>query len=190
MGETQETPIDCRVIAATNKDLFDEVKKGNFREDLYYRLNVIPIELPPLRQRTGDIELLLEHFATRYSREQGRPFEGFSAQALSILLAHDYPGNVRELQNVVQRAVTLTRQGPVEPHVLPSQLHEETILQTAESVLIPEEGIDLEAVVEQFERTLINRALERTGGVKKDAAKLLGITYRAMRHRLSKYGMD
>jgi two-component system response regulator PilR (NtrC family) len=190
VGATAEIPLDCRILAATNKDLEDEVAAGAFREDLYYRLAAITIELPPLRRRDGDIEMLVRHFLSRYASEQNRTIEKIDTEALRALLSYDYPGNVRELQNVMQRAVTLCREGVITPDLLPPKVLRPAPELAAPEPGFPEEGVDLEALVERFERRLIGQALERTGGVKKDAARLLGISYRAMRHRLSKYGID
>ncbi len=190
VGATSEVPLDCRIIAATNKNLHDEIAEGTFREDLYYRLNTITIELPALREREGDIELLVRHFLDLYASEQNRTIARIDPEALHSLLSYDYPGNVRELQNVMQRAVTLCRDDVITPDVLSPQVLRHAPVIPVAKPNFPEEGIDLEALVERFERRLIAQALERTGGVKKDAARLLGISYRAMRHRLSKYGID
>jgi two-component system, NtrC family, response regulator PilR len=190
VGSATEVAIDCRVIAATNRSLREEIAAGRFREDLYYRLNVITLELPPLRERAEDLRLLINHFVARLAAEMGRPIEGVSADAMRLMLNYSYPGNVRELQNIIERAVTLERERLISAEVLPYQLQKERIDQAAEHVEIPEEGINLEAMVEDLERTMIRKALERSGGVKKEAAKLLGITFRAMRYRLDKYGMD
>jgi two-component system response regulator PilR (NtrC family) len=190
VGSATEVAIDCRVIAATNRSLREEIAAGRFREDLYYRLNVITLELPPLRERAEDLRLLINYFVQRLSREMERPIEGVSADAMRLLLNYSYPGNVRELQNIIERAVTLERDRIISAEVLPYQLQKERVDQAAEHVEIPEEGISLEAMVEDLERTMIRKALERSGGVKKEAAKLLGITFRSMRYRLDKYGMD
>jgi two-component system response regulator PilR (NtrC family) len=190
VGSATEVAIDCRIIAATNRSLREEVAAGRFREDLYYRLNVITLDLPPLRERTEDLRLLINHFVQKLSREMGRDIKGVSADAMRLLMNYSYPGNVRELQNIIERAVTLERDTMISAEVLPYQLQKERVDQAAEQVEIPDEGINLEAMVEDLERTMIRKALERSGGVKKEAAKLLGITFRSMRYRLDKYGMD
>ena len=189
VGSSQEVAVQCRIIAATNRDLRHEVSQGKFREDLYYRLNIIPIELPPLRARDGDVLLLLEHYMRRYSEQLKRDIQGIDADALRALLNYSYPGNIRELQNIMERAVTLEIRPMIGMSVLPYHLHHETISRVAEDMEIPDQGIELEVMVEQLERTLIRKALERSAGVKKEAAKLLGITFRSLRYRLDKYGM-
>jgi two-component system, NtrC family, response regulator PilR len=189
VGGAREVSADCRVLAATNRDLREEVAEGRFREDLYYRLNVIPIELPPLRERQSDIKLLIEHFIDEYSKRMGVEIRGVEADAMRILLNYPYPGNVRELQNIIERAVTLTRGDMISVDVLPPHLQEESFSQMARELEVPETGLDLEQMVEELERSLIAKALERAGGVKKDAADLLGITFRSFRYRLKKYEM-
>lgn len=190
VGSSQELAVNCRVIAATNRDLRKEVQEGRFREDLYYRLNVIPIELPPLRAREGDVKLLLEYYMRKYSDQLGRNIEGIEADAMRVLLNYSYPGNIRELQNIMERAVTLETRPMIGVNVLPYHMQNETITRVAEDMEIPDEGIELEVMVEQLERTMIRKALERTKGVKKEAAKVLGITFRSLRYRLDKYGMN
>ncbi|MBA2662909.1 MAG: sigma-54-dependent Fis family transcriptional regulator [Bradymonadaceae bacterium] len=190
IGGNAEVEIDCRIVAATNRDLRKEVEAGRFREDLFYRLNIIPIELPPLRSRGSDIKLLLEYFIDKFAREIGNPIEGIDAAALRILMSYPYPGNVRELQNVVERAVTLETGALITIESLPYHMQEEIFSKVADDYEIPAGGIDLEAMVEKLERKLIAKALERAAGVKTDAAKTLGISFRAMRYRLNKYGMN
>lgn len=190
VGGNQELPLDCRIIAATNRDLREAVEEGTFREDLFYRLNVIPIELPPLRERKEDIPLLIEHFIDVYSDSLGHEIEGIEADAKRILFNYSYPGNVRELENIVQRAVTLETQDMITADVLPYHLQEESFDQVTRDIEIPDEGLDLEKMVERLERRLINKALERTGGVKKEAAEQLGVSFRSLRYRIKKYGMD
>ena len=190
VGGVHERRIDCRVLAATNRDLRQEVEAGRFREDLFYRLNVIQLELPPLRRRgSGDIRLLIEHYLERYGARMGRQMEGVEARAMRALLDYSYPGNVRELQNIVERAVTLSRGPLIELDVLPYGLQEEPVVRAAQEIELPQEGIELEVMVERLERTLIEKALERSDGVKTEAAKLLGIPYRSLRYRLDKYQM-
>ncbi|RAL22779.1 Fis family transcriptional regulator [Lujinxingia litoralis] len=190
VGESRELPVHCRIVAATNRDLRDEVRQGRFREDLYYRLSVIPIEVPPLRERSSDVQLLLEHFLQRYATEIGNPIEGIDAPALRILTTYDYPGNVRELQNIMERAVTLETGSLVSTESLPYHLQEENFSRVAREIEVPEAGVDLEKLVEELERNLITRALERAGGVKTEAARLLNISFRALRYRLDKYGLN
>lgn len=190
VGGNRELPIDCRIVAATNRDLREEVQQGTFREDLFYRLNVIPIELPPLRERREDIPLLIEHFIDKYGERIGKEIQGVDADAKRLLLGYSYPGNVRELENLVQRAVTLETSEMIGTEVLPRQLQEESFEQATRVIQIPEEGLKLEAMVEQLERRLIKKALRQTDGVKKKAADKLGISFRSLRYRLKKYEID
>jgi two-component system response regulator PilR (NtrC family) len=191
VGGTQESDIDVRIIAATNRELEAEVSRGAFRSDLYYRLNVIELRLPPLRQRREDIPLLIEHFLRRFSTEQGRPGLHLTPEALRALQDYDYPGNVRELENLIERAVTLSSGKEIGVESLPV-LRTAPALGTREAdvLAIPEEGIDLDRLLHDYERRLIERALEQTGGVRKRAAQILGITFRSLRYRLAKLGME
>ncbi len=191
VGSTQETAIDVRVIAATNRELEEEVARGAFRSDLYYRLNVIEVRLPPLRQRREDIPLLIEHFVRRYTAEQGKTVSGLAPEAMQLLRDYDYPGNVRELENIIERAVTLSETPRIEPDSLPA-LRTPPPIGAADGaqVVIPDEGMDLDRVLHDYEREIITKALERTGGVRKKAANLLGITFRSLRYRLTKLGID
>jgi two-component system response regulator PilR (NtrC family) len=163
------------------------VAEGRFREDLYYRLNVIEISLPPLRDRRDDIPLLVQHFVERYARELEKPPMELSDDAMRRLVAYDYPGNVRELENVVERAVALCRGQTIDSEVLPP-----TVLSPREPdhpTRIPPEGVDLEAMMNDYERSLLREALEQAGGVKKRAAGRLGVSFRSFRYRLEKLGM-
>src|SRR5690554_569559 len=195
VGAAQELTIDCRILAATNRDLREEVAEGRFREDLFYRLSVIPIEVPPLRERGSDLKLLIEHFVDELAAKRPESFGGveilgIDSSTMRILLNYDYPGNVRELQNIIERAVTLTRGDMIFPDVLPPHLQEQSFARAAHDLEIPADGLDLEAMVAQLERELITKALERTDGAKTRAAELLGITFRSLRYRLKKYDMD
>ncbi len=188
VGASQERQIKCRIIAATNRDLRQEVQDGNFREDLYYRLSVIPIELPPLRDRGGDVRLLLEHFLHHYAQELNNPVQGISGPAMELLLRHDYPGNVREMQNIMQRAVTLETTDFITVDSLPPELRNGRTRHPT-SVQVTPDGVDMESLVEDLERNLIEQALDLTDGNKTEAAKLLGITFRSLRYRLDKYNL-
>ena len=190
VGGNQELPVDCRIVAATNKHLREEIQEGNFREDLFYRLNVIPIELPPLRERRKDIPLLIDHFVDKYAESGGNEIEGVEADAKRILMNHSYPGNVRELENIVQRSVTLETGDMISTDVLPYHLQEDSFEQVTRDIEIPDEGLELENMVEQLERQLIDKALERADGVKKEAADQLGISFRSLRYRMKKYDME
>lgn len=188
VGGVEEISIDVRIVAATNRELKEEVEQGRFREDLYYRLNVIPIELPPLRERGHDVQLLLKHFVRHYSEELGVTVEGISAPALAILLDYDYPGNVRELQNIVERAVTLELTTMIGVEALPPTLRPSQ--RPIGRIEVPPEGMDLEDTLQTYERGLLEAALEQSGGVKTEAARLLGISFRSFRYRLQKLGLD
>jgi two-component system response regulator PilR (NtrC family) len=190
VGGVHEKEIDVRVVAATNRDLEAEVEKGTFRQDLFYRLNVIQLRLPPLRERREDIPLLVDHFIRKFSAEHGRTITGIDPDAMSALMAHSFPGNVRELENLIERAVTLAPADRVSADSLPtlaSLSPESPTVGPAPG--LPEAGIDLEKVVEDFERALIIKALDRTRGNRTEAARLLGVTFRSLRYRLSKLGI-
>jgi two-component system, NtrC family, response regulator PilR len=189
VGATEDIKIDVRIIAATNKDLELAVREGRFREDLFYRLNVIQIKLPPLRDRREDIAVLANHFLKKYGTEFGKQLSSISPEALRILLDYDYPGNVRELQNIIERVVALESEGELTARNLTSLRDPHPFRQGGFSLEIPNEGVDLEQIVADIERTLLVKALDRTGGVKKKAAELLHINFRSIRYRLEKYGL-
>jgi two-component system response regulator PilR (NtrC family) len=191
VGGTEDIRVDVRIIAATNKDLEEAVKEKRFREDLFYRLNVIQIKLPPLRDRKEDIQTLANHFLKKYSQELSKAISKISPEALQILLNYEYPGNVRELQNIIERAVALEGSEELTPHNLSSYMSEQPLLKKGPiDIEIPNEGIDLEKIVEDLERSLLLKALDRTRGIKKKAAELLHINFRSMRYRLEKYGLN
>jgi DNA-binding NtrC family response regulator len=200
VGGTAPRKIDVRFICATNKDLEVEVQAGRFRVDLFYRINVLPIRLPPLRERKKDIPLLAAHFLTKYSRKLGKEIAGVSKAAQERLEAHDWPGNVRELENTLQRAVTLCRGVEVEPeHLLLARGVQPNPLGAVAGAapagapaapVIPPEGMDLEKHLAEIERTYLQAALEHTNGHLTNAAKALGITFRAIRYKVKKYGLD
>jgi two-component system response regulator PilR (NtrC family) len=188
VGGTSDRKVDVRILAATNRRLEDEVAAGRFREDLYYRLNVIEISLPPLRERLEDLPLLVRHFLDKYARELEKPVQELGEATMRRLHEYGFPGNVRELENLVERAVALSRDGIVGEDALPAQL-----LQSPERATlgrIPPEGASLEALVNDYERGLLLEALRRSKGVKKRAAQLLGVSFRSFRYRLEKLGLD
>jgi two-component system response regulator PilR (NtrC family) len=191
VGGTDEKKIDVRIIAATNKKLEFEMEKGNFREDLYYRLNVIRIRVPPLREREKDVPLLVNHFLRKFCTEQGKDITKVSSLALRVLCNYQYPGNVRELENIIERCVTLEQSDQLTAQHLPPKLtqSEGAACEIAE-LDIPSDGIELDRTLENLERKLINRALEITGGNRSRAARLLGISFRSLRYRLVKLGME
>jgi two-component system response regulator PilR (NtrC family) len=191
VGGTHETAVDIRVIAATNKRLEDEVKEGRFREDLFYRLNVIQIPLPPLRVRHEDIPILAEHFLGKFSNELDREVVGFDAEVLHVLTSYPYPGNVRELENIIERAVTFETSNVITLESLPIHVvdHRKSASGDGGRIVLTEEGLDLEGVLGELERDLLLKALAMRSGVRTDAAKLLGISFRSIRYKLDKYGI-
>jgi two-component system response regulator PilR (NtrC family) len=189
VGGNADTAVDVRIVAATNRDLHADAQVGRFREDLYYRLNVIQLTLPPLRERMEDVPLLAQHFLDKFAREQGRPACRLSDGALARILAYDFPGNVRELENTIERAVALCRGDLIEPELLPAALLAPR-LPTALAPQLPSNGASLDDLMNAFERDLLLAALAKSGGVKKRAAQLLGITFRSFRYRLEKLGLD
>jgi two-component system response regulator PilR (NtrC family) len=189
VGGNSDTSVDVRIVTATNRDLHADAQAGRFREDLYYRLNVIQITLPPLRERMEDVPLLAQHFLEKFAREQGRPACRLSDAALQRMLGYEFPGNVRELENTIERAVALCRGERIEPDLLPSALLAPREAASAAPQL-PAAGVSLDELMEAYERDLLLAALARAGGVKKRAAQLLGITFRSLRYRLEKLGVD
>jgi DNA-binding NtrC family response regulator len=184
VGGTERIKVDVRIIAATNQDLERAVREGRFREDLYYRLNVIPIVLPPLRERRTDIPLLVEHFMKKYGADSKRTI---GDRALKALSDYDWPGNVRELESVIERALLLAEGDEILPSDLPAAVRAGLSLPRGPLTLdIPESGIDLEAV----ERSLVLKALEKAAGNVSRAARLLGLTRRTMQYRLEKIQED
>ncbi len=191
VGGTEDIRVDVRIISATNKDLEEAVREKRFREDLFYRLNVIQIKLPPLRERKEDIPLLADHFLKKYSEELGKSITRISPEALQFLMNYDFPGNVRELQNIIERAVALETGPELTLQNLSSYLENQLPARRSPfEIELPEEGIDLEKVVADLEKMLLLKALDRAKGVKKKAAELLHINFRSMRYRLEKYGLN
>ncbi|HEU4578195.1 MAG TPA: sigma-54 dependent transcriptional regulator [Polyangiaceae bacterium] len=190
VGSSQEIPIDVRVLAATNRDVEAEVAEGRFRQDLYYRLNVIRVELPPLRNRAEDIPALTERFVQRFAKEMGKDVRGLTADALRALERYTYPGNVRELENIIERAVALAGSRAIGLGDLPREVSGMAANTGPSLISLPEEGCNLDEVMGEVERRLMLEALERTGGVRKAAAQLLGITFRSLRYRLEKHHLD
>jgi two-component system response regulator PilR (NtrC family) len=191
VGDAVEAEVDVRVIAATNRELEEEVARGAFRSDLYYRLNVIEVRLPALRQRREDLALLIEHFVRRYAAEQDKRVTGLTAEATRALEGYDYPGNVRELENIIEHALTMASGPRIEVGDLP-RLRQSPHSGAADGakVDIPEEGFDLDRALVDYERSIVQRAMEQAGNVRKRAARLLGISFRSLRYRLAKLGME
>jgi two-component system, NtrC family, response regulator PilR len=192
IGSTDESDVDVRIIAATNKDFEKEIAEGRFREDLYYRLSVIPIQLPPLRERREDIPLLARHFLETFRKAMDKPVVSISPEAMRRLEAYDWPGNVRELENTMERAVALENTGEVTLRVLPDRVagysggaagHD------GAQAVFPTEGVDFEKEIAEAERRYLQAALEKTHGVRTQAADLLKITYRSFRHYAKKHNL-
>lgn len=176
LGSSETIRVDVRVVAAANCDLAERVRQGRFREDLYYRLNVVPLEMPPLRERLSDVPLLVEHFLEKICRAEGLPRKQAAPETLRRLCAYDWPGNVRQLENAVEKAVALSGERTVlypSDFPLPAALPARPLAAQVPAVAVPEEGLDFDATVGAFERDLIEQALRRTGGNKKRAADML-----------------
>jgi two-component system response regulator PilR (NtrC family) len=186
VGATEEIEVDVRVVAATNRDLEAEVARGSFRADLYYRLNVIELWMPPLRHRREDIPLLAEHFTRMFANEHGRPVV-LSPATMRRLETYDFPGNIRELQNMIERAIALSTAAVIEPADLPDMKPSRVEVDT--HAALPPEGVDLDRLLSDYERVWVTKALEQTHGIRKKAAALLGISFRSLRYRLEKLGL-
>jgi two-component system, NtrC family, response regulator PilR len=191
VGATDDMKVDVRLIAATNRNLEDMVSKNTFRQDLYYRLNVIHIKTPSLRERRDDIPLLAAFFLKKYNERLSKNINGISAEAMEILKKYDYPGNVRELENLIERTVALEGGATILPESLPPMVNTSSGRKMASSneIEIGAEGVDLDKVVGQIEKELLIKAIHAAGGVKKKAAKLLHISFRSMRYRIEKYNL-
>jgi len=191
LGGTRNIDINVRVVAATNRDLREAIDAREFREDLYYRLNVFPIHLPPLRERQDDIPVLLDHFIRRFSMEFRRKVHEMSREALDLLMRYHWPGNVRELRNVVERICIMHNREVIEPDHLPREiLGDSSGSNLKPSIEIPPGGIDLDALVGDFERDLVSRAVQITGGNVAKTARLLGVPRGTLRYKLGKLGID
>lgn len=191
VGATDDMKVDVRLIAATNRNLEDMVAKGTFRQDLYYRLNVIHIKTPSLRERRDDIPLLASHFLKKYNDRLGKTINAISHEVMELLKKYDYPGNVRELENIIERTVALEGGATILPESLPPMVNTPSGRKMASSneIEIGSEGIDLDKVVGQIEKELLIKAIHAAGGIKKKAAKLLHISFRSMRYRIEKYNL-
>src|SRR5438874_9750607 len=192
VGGTSEIAVDVRVIAASNRDLHKMVEEKTFREDLYYRITVIPIEVPPLRARQEDIPLLANHFLKRYAPAAGKNILRISDESIEGLLAYDWPGNVRQLENTIERGVAM-EMGEVLNVGAPEERSKARIAaaafgaSSADSLGVPADGIDMEAYVADLERSMLQSALRQSGGVQTRAAELLKLSYRSFRHLAKKY---
>lgn len=184
VGGTSDLKVDVRIVSATNKDLAEEITSGRFREDLFYRLNVIPLHIPPLRERREDIPLLVEHFMSKYSKASRH----MSKEALALLVNYQWKGNIRELENVIERVLLMSDKEDITPSDIPPEISNFSYVSTG----LPDmnkNGIDLDKIVEEIERRYLSEALQIANGVKTEAAKLLNLSFRSFRHRLQKYGM-
>jgi two-component system response regulator PilR (NtrC family) len=195
LGGTEEVEADIRIIAATNRDLAKMVSVGEFREDLFYRINVIPVKLPPLRERHDDVQALAEHFVEKFAQQMKKEIRGISGAAMACLRSYSWPGNVRELENAIERAVALERTPAVLPDSLPEAVRAAAGVAVGSAAQTPEErtledGFDLEQHVQDVEREYILEALRRSNGVKKNAAELLGLSFRQFRYLLKKYNIQ
>jgi two-component system response regulator PilR (NtrC family) len=188
VGAHEETEVNTRVIAATNRDLSALVKEGTFREDLFYRVSVIPMILPPLRDRGDDIVELTEHFVQKYCQQTGRQVS-LSPQALRLLENYFWPGNVRELEHAIERAVALEKTDTIQPERLPEQVTNYNATRVASELELPKDGINLTAHLDQLEKTYVLEALRRTDGNQTNAAELLKMSVRSLRHLLDKHGV-
>ena len=185
VGATKTTKVDVRVIAATNRDLEAMVKDGRFREDLYYRLNIIPITIPPLRNRRDDIPTLVDFFIAKHSASANRQIRGLTASARNLIMNYSWPGNVRQLESAIERAILLCEGNEIESEDLPVELRQEGTAAGAADFKLPPEGISFEDV----ERSLITQAMEQTNWNITRAAKLLGLSFRTLQYRLEKFGL-
>jgi two-component system response regulator PilR (NtrC family) len=193
IGSTEESDVDVRIIAATNKEFEKEIAEGRFREDLYYRLSVIPIQVPPLRERRDDIPLLARHFLDTFRTSMGKPIEGISPEAMTRLESYDWPGNVRELENTMERAVALESGREISLPVLPDRIAgysgTSTGASAAQIAEFPSDGLDFEKEIAEAERRHLQAALEKAGGVRTKASELLKISYRSFRHYAKKHNL-
>jgi len=187
VGDTRTIKIDVRIVAATVRDLGQEVAEGRFREDLFYRLNVLPIRVPPLRERREDLPLLIEHFLEKYNRRLGTEVSGFSQSAMQVLLDYSWPGNVRELENTVERAAVLADGTMIDEESLPDKLRE---TRDPLRLTLASGELSIKKTVRVIEEELIRRALTKTGGNRTAAAKLLEISHRALLYKIKEFGID
>ena len=189
IGGVEDFKVDVRILSATNRNLEEKVEKGEFREDLFYRLNVIPVRVPPLRERRDDIPLLIDYFIKKYSRELGKEVKKISVYALELLMDYPFPGNVRELENIIERSVALEATNLILPENL--IIHQEGITggDLMAEVEIPEDGINLSEEVNKYETMLIRKALEKARGSKTKAAKYLNENFDSLRYKIKKLGI-
>ncbi len=194
VGSNEDVHVDIRILSATNKHLETELIEGRFREDLYYRLNVVEIKVPPLRERKGDIRALAQHFLEKYSRLQEKEVTKISSYAVDLLQKYDFPGNIRELENLIERSVALSNTNILLPDNLSLSIHKRRWIEGIENKRFDindvEHGVSLDVILEEIERAYLVKALGLSNGSKNKAADLLGISFRSLRYRLSKLGID
>jgi two-component system, NtrC family, response regulator PilR len=194
VGSNDDVSVDIRIISATNKKLEDEVIVGNFREDLFYRLNVIEVRVPPLRERKIDIRLLAQHFLDKYSRDMGKGVTKLSSYAIDLLNKYDFPGNIRELENLIERSVALSTTNIILPDSLALSVHKRRWIEGVKNKRFDldeiRNGVSLDVILEEIERAYLEKALEVTNGKKQEAAELLDISFRTFRYRLSKLDIE
>jgi two-component system response regulator PilR (NtrC family) len=189
IGGIEDKKTDVRIVAASNRDMDEQVREGSFREDLFYRLNVVQVRMPALREVPEDIPLLVEHFFKKFLPSSTGE-ELITPGAMKALMAYPFPGNVRELENLVERCIVLGN-STIDEECLPEKVFGyQRVIQNNDDFEIPEDGMNLEAYLDGIEKKILLKALERSGGVKKKAAEILGLTFRSMRYRLAKFGMD
>ncbi|PYV01962.1 MAG: hypothetical protein DMG26_12420 [Acidobacteria bacterium] len=190
LGGAVDVPVDVRLIASTNRDLEGLVKAGQFREDFYYRVSVVPIRVPPLRERTEDVEPLARHFLQKFALQMGKPLHDFDREAMSALTRYSWPGNVRELENAIERVVAVNngQDSLVRLEHLPDAVRGFSLVQE-KNMRIPEAGIDFESQVATIEKQYLQEALRVAGGVRTRAAELLHVSYRSFRHYAKKYNL-
>ena len=194
VGSNEDIEVDCRIISATNKNLAQEVIDGHFREDLFYRLNVIEIKVPPLRERKGDLKVLAQHFLDKYSKEMGKEIKKLSSYAVDLMNKYDFPGNVRELENLMERSVALSSTNIILPESLALSVHKRRWIEGVEGKRYDldevEKGVALDVILREIEYAYLQKALDFADGNKNRASELLGITFRSFRHRLGKLADD
>jgi len=194
VGGTEDGAVDIRIISATNKHLEEEVIAGKFREDLFYRLNVVEIKVPPLRERKADLRTLAQHFLEKYSKETGKEISKLSSYALDMLQKYDFPGNIRELENLLERSVALSSTNIILPDSLALSVHKrrwiEGIKDKRFNLDDVAKGVALDTIIEEIERAYLKKALDCCNGNKNKAAELLGISFRSLRYRLDKLDLE
>jgi two-component system response regulator PilR (NtrC family) len=194
VGGNEDIKVDIRIISATNKKLEKEVIEGRFREDLFYRLNVVEIKVPPLRERMKDLRILAQHFLEKYTRQMGKEIDKISSYAIDLLNKYDFPGNIRELENLIERSVALSSTNIILPDSLALSIHKKRWIEGVKGRRFDLDevtnGVDLDAILREIERAYIEKALENANNEKQRAAELLGINFRALRYRLDKLKIE